>query len=142
MEREGWKVKKDEPEKATYLRRSFEELDVWKKACRLTVDLYQSLGNLKDWGFRDQACRASVSIPSNIAEGFERGSTQEFIRFLFIAKGSAGELRTQLYLALELKYLQKETGLKLIEQCKHISAMIQNLITSLERKKKESGKVK
>ncbi len=115
--------------------RSFEELDVWKKACQLSVDLYRSLRDLKDWGFRDQACRAAVSIPSNIAEGFERGSTQEFIRFLYIAKGSAGELRTQLYLAIELSYIQKDAAQKLIEQCRYISAMIQNLITSLKAKK-------
>jgi four helix bundle protein len=84
------------------MRRSFEELDVWKKACALSVDLYRTLRDLRDWGFRDQVGRSSVSVPSNIAEGFERGSTKEFIHFLFIAKGSAGELRTQLYLAMEL----------------------------------------
>lgn len=117
------------------MKHSFEDLDVWKKSCRLTVDLYRELSGLKDWGFRDQACRAAVSVPSNIAEGFERGSTQEFIRFLFIAKGSAGELRTQLYLATELGYLQKDVGSKLREECKHISAMIQSLISSLQRKK-------
>jgi four helix bundle protein len=120
--------------KGESMSRSFEELDVWKKACRLSVDLYRTLANLKDWGFRDQVGRASVSVPSNIAEGFERGSTKEFIHFLFIAKGSAGELRTQLYLAIELSYIQKDVGQKLIEQCRHISAMIQNLITSLKRK--------
>ena len=114
---------------------SFEDLDVWKKSCRLTVDLYRRLKEIRDWGFRDQACRAAVSVPSNIAEGFERGSTQEFIRFLFIAKGSAGDRRTQLYLATELGYLQKEVGSKLREECKHISAMIQSLISSLQRKK-------
>lgn len=128
-------MEKDELPKGTYSRRSFEELDVWKNACQLSVDLYRNLKDLKDWGFRDQACRSVVSVPSNIAEGFERGSTKEFIRFLFIAKGSAGELRTQLHLAIELEYLHKEVGLKLIDQCKHISAMIQNLITSLRRKK-------
>jgi four helix bundle protein len=129
--------------KGESMSRSFEELDVWKKACRLSVDLYRTLANLKDWGFRDQVGRASVSIPSNIAEGFERGSTQEFIHFLYIAKGSAGELRTLLYLGIELEYVDKEIGLKLIERCKHVSAMIQNLITSLKTKKRsETLKVK
>ncbi len=132
----GDKVEKNKAKKTTYLKHSFEELDVWQKACRLSVNLYQKVSSLKDWGFRDQVCRASVSVPSNIAEGFERGSTQEFIRFLFISKGSAGELRTQLYLAIELGYLKKEIGLELISECKHISAMIQSLITSLERKKR------
>src|SRR4030043_2377921 len=101
------------------MRRSFEDLDVWKKACALSVDLYRILKDLRDWGFRDQVGRASVSVPSNIAEGFERGSTQEFIHFLYIAKGSAGELRTQLYLATELRYLQKEVGSELREECRH-----------------------
>jgi len=119
------------------MKHSFEDLDVWKKAYRLTVELYQCLKELKDWGFRDQICRAAVSICSNIAEGFERGSTQEFIRFLFIAKGSAGEVRTQLYLTRDLGYLEKEESLRLMEECKHISAMIQNLITSLKKKKEE-----
>lgn len=127
-------------------KRRFENLEVWQKACRLTVQVYQAFRTLKDWGFRDQISRAAVSIPSNTAEGFERESTQEFIRFLFIAKGSAGELRTQLYLAIELGYITKEPGWELIEECRHISAMIQRLIKSLERKKaelkREKGSVK
>lgn len=122
------------------MKRSFEDLDVWGKGRRLSVDIYRTFNGLKDWGFRDQVCRAAVSIPSNIAEGFERGSTQEFIRFLFIAKGSAGELRTQLYLAIELGYVPKELGSSLIEECKHVSSMIQNLITSLKKKKQKAKK--
>jgi four helix bundle protein len=121
-------------EKEKNLVHSFEELDIWKRTCRLSVDLYRILNDLKDWGFRDQVCRAAVSIPSNIAERFERGSTKEFIHSLYIAKGSAGELRTQLYLAIELSYIQKDAAQKLIERCRHISAMIQSLITSLKRK--------
>ena len=78
-----------------------EEMEVWKKGCRLAVDVYklteeESLA--KDWGMRDQLRRSVVSIPSNIAEGFERNSQTEFKRFLFIAKGSCAELRTQLYI--------------------------------------------
>jgi four helix bundle protein len=129
------KTEKDETGKPTPSKRSFEDLDVWQKAYQLSVKLYREFKNLRDWGFRDQACRAAVSIPSNIAEGFERGSTQEFIRFLFIAKGSAGELRTQLYLAIELEYLEHETGSIFKEECRHISGMIQSLITSLQKKK-------
>jgi four helix bundle protein len=117
------------------MKTSFEDLDVWKMSCQLAVDLYRRFSDLKDWGFRDQLCRAAVSIPSNIAEGFERGSSQEFIRFLYIAKGYAGELRTQLYLAKELQYVDKEICLNLMERCRHISAMIQSLITSLKAKK-------
>jgi len=65
---------------------------------------------LKDFGFKDQICRASVSVMNNIAEGFERRSDAEFKRFLFIAKGSCGEVRSMLYLALELRYIQMSIG--------------------------------
>jgi len=65
---------------------------------------------LKDFGFKDQICRASVSVMNNIAEGFERRSDAEFKRFLFIAKGSCGEVRSMLYLALELRYIKMSIG--------------------------------
>lgn len=75
----------------------FEQLDVWKRACRLSRDLYKELKNCRDYGLRDQMIRAAVSIPSNIAEGEERESTAESARFLYFAKGSSGELITQIY---------------------------------------------
>ena len=77
----------------------FEDLNVWIEGMNLAVDIYKSFVNCKDFGFRDQIRRSAVSIPSNISEGYERQSNKEFIRFLFIAKGSVAELRTQLYLA-------------------------------------------
>jgi four helix bundle protein len=123
--------------KGQKMKKSFEDLNVWRVSCQLAIEIYRNFGNLKDWGFRDQLCRAAVSIPSNVAEGFERGSTQEFIRFLYIAKGSAGELRTQLFLSMELGYSAKEVGLNLIEQCRQLSGMLQNLITSLKAKKRK-----
>ena len=76
----------------------FEELEVWKRAARLSADLYKALVDLKDYGFRDQITRAGLSIPSNIAEGHERNSDKEIANFLNYAKGSAGELRTQIYI--------------------------------------------
>lgn len=115
--------------------KSFEDLEVWNRACQLYLDVYQRFKALQDWGFRDQLCRSALSIPSNIAEGFERGSTLEFIRFLYIAKGSSGELRTQLYLARNIGYINDENGQKLFEECKYMSGMIQNLITSLKNRK-------
>ena len=75
---------------------AIESLHVWRRACKLSVRLYLSLRNSKEYVFRDQITRAGLAIPSNIAEGFERNSKKEFIRFLRIAKGSSGELRTQL----------------------------------------------
>ena len=89
---------------------NFEELDVWKLARALTVKVYRlSRQGLfaKDYGFRDQICRAAVSIVSNIAEGFERRSKNQFLQFLDIASGSAGELRAQLYIALDLGYVDE-----------------------------------
>ncbi len=86
----------------------FEDIESWKKARELTTLIYKitSIGNFaRDFGLRDQIRRASVSIASNIAEGFERDGTKEFVQFLYIAKGSAGEVKTQLYLALDLEYI-------------------------------------
>ena len=92
----------------------FEDLNVWKEAMQLTVDIYKQLFACKDYGFKDQIQRAAVSIPSNIAEGYDRQTNKEFIQFLFIAKGSCAELRTQLYLAIALKYIDNESGNLLI----------------------------
>ncbi len=80
--------------------KSFEELEVWKLGCRLAVvRIYEVLKECRDFGLKDQMTRAAVSISRNIAEGAERDSKQEFVRFLHIAKGSAAELRTQVYIA-------------------------------------------
>jgi four helix bundle protein len=86
---------------------SFEKLEVWKRACRLAVDVCRMIGRSKQYVLKDQMQRAAISIPSNIAEGSERDSRQDFIRFLRIAKGSAAELRTQTYIALKLELLTK-----------------------------------
>ncbi|WP_339067872.1 four helix bundle protein [Teredinibacter turnerae] len=72
----------------------FKKLDVWKESARLCVEVYKNLGTLRDYGFRDQITRSALSIPSNIAEGEERESLKESIRFLNIAKGSTAELIT------------------------------------------------
>jgi four helix bundle protein len=91
---------------------------------RVSVDIYKLFRGCKDYGFRDQIQRASVSVSSNIAEGFERQTDKEFAPFLFIANGSNVELRTQLYLAIELVYIDKQTGVEMIEKAKKISSMI------------------
>jgi four helix bundle protein len=107
---------------------AIEDLDVWKRASRLCVDIYKTFAACKDYGFKDQITRAALSIPSNVAEGAERGSDREFARFLRIAKGSAGELRTQLYIAYELGYLSKSDQEKLVNEAVQISRMLHGLI--------------
>ena len=121
---------------------SFEDLDVWKKSCRLSVKLYNLLRDCRDYGLKDQMLRSSVSIPSNISEGSERNSNLDFQRFLNIAKGSAAELRTQVYIAREVKIISKDEATKLIQELKSISKMLQALHNSLKKtgnRKLETG---
>mgnify|MGYP003746485861 FL=1 len=92
------------------------------------MKIYKSLKNCKDFGLRDQLQRSAVSIPSNIAEGFDRKGNKEFIQFLYIAKGSCSELRTQLYIAVEVGIIEKTLGEDYIEVTKKISAMLYKLI--------------
>lgn len=110
----------------------FEDLEVWQRSMRLSSEVYNALKGLRDYGFRDQITRSSLSISSNIAEGFERGSNREFIRFLYYAKGSCGELRSQTYIGLKIGYLNKSTGASWLEETKQLSAMIAGLITTRE----------
>ncbi len=109
---------------------SFEDLNVWKKSCQQSLAIYRILENVRDFGLKSQMERAGVSVPSNIAEGSERGSPREFARFLKIAKGSNAELRTQLYLAKELQLIQLSDFRILLENNKEILAMLQGLIQS------------
>ena len=106
----------------------FEQLDVWRDSMRLAETVYGRFGQIRDFGFRDQICRSAVSIPSNIAEGSERGSNKDFVRFLRIALGSAAELRTQLYLAVRLEKIDRPTGLSLVDSAKKLSAQLNKLI--------------
>ncbi len=112
---------------------SFEDLDVWKKSCRLSVKLYNLLRDCRDYGLKDQMLRSSVSIPSNISEGSERNSSLDFQRFLNIAKGSAAELRTQLYIAREVKIISNAEATELIQELKSITKMLQALHNSLKK---------
>ena len=112
---------------------SFENLEVWKKACRIAVQLYGLLKDCGDYGLRDQILRSAVSIASNIAEGQERNSIPEFGRFLNIAKGSAAELRTQLYISSAIQIIPDKEFKQIIEDLKEISKMLQGLSISLTK---------
>jgi four helix bundle protein len=102
----------------------FEDLEVWRRSARLSVALYKALGGLRDFGFRDQITRSGLSVPSNIAEGMERTSCKEKRRFLDIAIGSCAELRPQIYIGVEIGYIEKATGRAWIAETKELSAML------------------
>jgi four helix bundle protein len=113
---------------------TFEELLVWQRAKELSLRVYRvtSQGPLaRDLGLRSQIRRAAVSVMSNIAEGFERNSRAEFARFLAIARGPAGEVRSQVYLAEELGFISPEDSRILLGLCKEITRMIIALRKSL-----------
>ena len=111
--------------------REFESLNVWKEAKAITLDIYEIFKDCRDYGFKDQIQRASVSIMNNIAEGSESGSDAKFINFLNIAKGSCGEVRSMLYLCSALGFCTPETETTLQARCKKISGGITRLIEYL-----------
>jgi four helix bundle protein len=109
----------------------FEDLDVWKRAARLSANIYQSLSALRDYGFKDQVTRSSLSIASNIAEGYERDSDKDRIKFLSYAKGSCAELRTQVYIGMEAGYIEREQGKQWVHETQEISRMLYGLMQVL-----------
>ncbi len=125
--------------------KDFEELEVWKLARDLASQVYDASkkGNLaKDYALRDQLRRSATSVMSNIAEGFERGGNQEFIQFLSIAKGSCGEARSQMYIALDQGYVDKKNAQTLISSFRRLSVMINNFIVYLKGSKYKGQKYK
>ncbi len=116
--------------------KTFEEIDAWQRSRELTSRIYRitSEGRFsKDFGLKDQIRRASVSIMSNIAEGFERSGTGEFTQFLATAKGSAGEVRAQLYVALDQGYVTQAVFETLSGASSQISRMISGLMSYLRK---------
>ncbi|OGK52815.1 four helix bundle protein [Candidatus Roizmanbacteria bacterium RIFCSPLOWO2_01_FULL_41_22] len=111
----------------------FEDIIAWKKSKDLTLLIYSSFKDCRDFSFKDQIQRAGISIMNNIAEGFERKGDKELARFLYIAKGSCAEIRSMSYLAYELKYLNSESHKKIyllsIEISKILSGFIKTLLT-------------
>jgi four helix bundle protein len=109
----------------------FENLRVWQRSKDLSVRIYKLTYDSpfnKDFGLKDQIRRASVSVPSNIAEGDESGTNKLAIRYFYSAKGSSAELITQLIIASEIGYLSDVIKNELLDECKAISAMLNNLI--------------
>lgn len=125
--------------------KNFEDLDIWKQARQLTRQIYRISKADKfsrDHDLRYQIQRATVSVMSNIAEGFERGGNQEFIQFLYVAKASCGEVRSQFYVALDQGYTEQKQTDELMESFKRLSSMISNLITYLRNSGMKGEKFK
>lgn len=117
----------------------FEEMEVWQHAMQLCSLIYEmsASGNLnKDYSLRDQLRKSAISVPSNIAEGYERDSKRQMIYFLVIAKGSCGELRTQLHLTKNLGYIESVTYENLLERCESVSKQLKGFINYLDKQNK------
>ena len=119
----------------------FEDMDVWKYSSRLATDILLMTKDMNHFGFRDQITRSAISVASNIAEGSERSSTKELLQFLNYAKGSCGELRTQIYIGMAAGLLNQEQAKDHIETTRRISAMLHSLMRS-NRKRLRDQKTK
>ena len=106
----------------------FENMDVWKRSCRLSCEVYQSMAKCQDYGFKDQITRSSLSVASNIAEGFERGSAKEKKQFYYYARGSAGELKTQIYIGQRIGYVSTNEAAHWRDELVDIHKMLTGLI--------------
>lgn len=114
----------------------FEDIEAWQKARELTREVYRVTNQgafVKDFGLRDQIRRASVSIMSNIAEGFGRGGNREFIQFLSMAKGSVSEVQAQLYVAMDAGYLTREQFQQIYDLAKSTGNLIGGFIRYLTK---------
>jgi len=123
----------------------FEDLNTWKKARELNREIYSvSKGRAfsKDYAFCSQIRRASVSVMSNIAEGFERGGDKEFVQFLSVAKGSCGEARSQLYVALDQEYVTQKQFDAVLEKALEVSRLLSGFMSYLQRASLRGNKYK
>ena len=117
----------------------FEDLGIWKLALKITKEIYDLTSKRefsKDFGLRDQVRKAIISVSSNIVEGFEKSNNNEFIRFLKISKGSVGETRNQLRIALVVGYIAKEEFEKTNKDLEDLAVQVGGFIQYLEKKRK------
>ncbi len=110
----------------------FEDLEMWQEARQFNLRIFLLFGEQRNFAFKDQILRASLSIMNNISEGFERGSDRQFRLFLNYAKGSSGEVRNMLYIALDLNYIDQPTFDELYSKSITISSKISKLMTYLK----------
>ncbi len=110
----------------------FEDIIAWKKARELNLIVYRTFSSLRDYSFKDQVQRASVSISNNIAEGFDRKGNKEFSHFLYISKASCAEVRSMLYLGKDLNYITNDQFEIIYEKLNEISRLLTGLIKSIK----------
>lgn len=118
----------------------FEDLEIWKISLKITKDIYTISAKqefCRDFGLRDQIRRAVISISSNIVEGFEKNNNNELIRFLKISKGSAGEVRNHLYIALAVKYISQSEFEIINKEIENLASQIGGFIVYLQKKRSE-----
>jgi four helix bundle protein len=121
--------------------KNYKDLKVWQKAYKLCINIYKITSNFPTeeiYCLTSQIRRSSISIPSNTAEGYGRGTIKEYIRFLYVAYGSYCELETQLLLSYDLGYMIQENEDELLENAKEVERMLKALIKSLEKKDSNS----
>lgn len=114
--------------------KKFEDVDAWKRAHALCIRIYRSMEDSREFIFRGHIFKTALSVSSNIAEGFERQSGREYIQFLNYAKGSCGELRSQLYVAEDLGIVEGNQVRDMIQEAKEISSMINGLMMSVKKR--------
>lgn len=112
---------------------SFEDAFAWQKSQELAVWVYQNFGSLRDFSFKDQICRTVVSVSNNIAEGFDRGSDRDFLKYLYIARGSNSEVKSMIYLAHKLAFIDETTRNRGIGLCDEVGKLLNGFISSLLR---------
>ena len=112
----------------------FEDLIVWQKSQDLAVEVYNMFKDCKDFAFKDQITRATISISNNIAEGFERSSNADFSRFLYFSLVSVSEVRSMLYLAIRLEFINSEKSKLVLDATNQISKMLYGLLNSMNKK--------
>jgi four helix bundle protein len=117
--------------------KKFEELIAWQKAQDLAVQIYSVFDSLRDYTFRNQICGAVVSVSNNIAEGFDRSSDADFVRFLYISISSASETKSMVYLAARLKFIDEIRKDEIVADCEEVARIIRGLIKSIANKKSD-----
>lgn len=111
----------------------FEKLSVWQRSSKLACSVFNTFERTRNFALKDQVFRSSLSIPSNIAEGEERETSKEKVRFYYYAKGSCGELVTQLQIAIKTEQIEREAGLAMVREAREIAKILASLITRHKR---------